>query len=234
MFSITAFYWGNEETLKKYVDHARKYTDDVVIGHIDLFGDMPKIDGAKIVPFDHRYLLNVGHSVLMTEIEKHCQYDWTLKLDVGKRISWFNNDFLISPPENIAGYSSKEKNNEKDKWHNFHSIKKAGWIKTVHESIIPNSGYILSPEPIVEWERIGQSEGYSWDKQYYFKDEKESIVCGAYRQLSRIKWVALEDIDPHPARDLAIEMYKTHRWAYELDRKDLINYLIDNNLEAGM
>ncbi len=234
MFSVTAFYWGNEDNLKRYVDHAKKYTDDITIGFIDLFGKIPKIDNLNVIEFDHRFLLDNGHASLMNIVDTNCKYDWTFHLAVGKKITWFKDVLLNSPPDNVSGYGSKERGNDKDVWSNFHNKNKAKWIKTVHEAIEPFSGYANSSEPIIEWERIGQDKGYDWAKQYEFDNEEQKIICQRYRQLSRIKWVALEDIDPHPARDRAMGMYKTHRWAYELNREDLLCYLVNNDVECGM
>jgi hypothetical protein len=234
MFSVTAFYWGNEENLKTYAEHCKQYTDDIVIAYIDLFGGIPKIDGINIIPFDHKYLLDNGHSKLMNIVDDHCKYDWTFHLAVGKRISWFNQDLFNSPHSDIAGFGSKEKNNDKDIWSNFHNKKRSKWIKTVHEAIFSNDGFKMSMDLIIEWERIGQSEGYQWEKQYYFKDEKEKIICHMYRQLSRIKWVALEEINPHPARDLAIKKYEEHMSAYNMGREELYAYLLENDLNATM
>lgn len=234
MFSITAFYWGNEENLQKYAEHAKQYTDDVVIGYIDLFGTIPEIDGIKIVPFDHKYLLDHGHSSLMNIVDDNCKYDWTFHLAVGKKISWFDQNLFNSPHAHIAGFGCKEKDNEKDIWSNFHNKKRSRWIKYVHEAIYPRDGFSMSMTPIIEWERIGREAGSSWDNQYKFKNEDEKRICEMYRQLSRIKWVALENIDPHPARKTAIDMYEIHKKAYNLDIELLREYLLNNDLRAGM
>lgn len=234
MFSITAFYWGNQKNLEAYVHHAKQYTDDITIGFINLFGSVPKIDGLNIVEFDHEYLLKYGHSQLMNIVDDNCKYDWTFHLAVGKRISKFKKEMLDNPAQNIAGFGSMEKENDRDVWSNFHNRKKSKWIKTVHEAIMPLSGYSISNQPIIQWERVGQDIGYDWAKQYNFSNEDEMRICQMYRQFSRIKWVALEDIDPHPARDHAIDMYKKHFKAYSLGRRELLDYLLNNDLNAGM
>ena len=52
--------------------------------------------------------------------------------------------------------------------------------------------------------------------------------------MTRTKWVALENMNPHPARDRAVDMYNKHIDAYSLGREDMIQYMLNNDLEAGM
>ena len=222
MFSAITFYWGNEDNLHRYVKDTLPYTDDIVIGYIDLFGKIPEIEGARIFPFTHAYLLKYGHSALLNYLDAECKYDWTFHAAVGKRITNFNYE-LLDGPANIAGYASTEKD-KGGAWSNLHNKNRAEWFKTVHEVIMPKPEFLMSNDIIVEWERTD----YSYD------GEAQKRICQMYRQMSRTKWVALEDTNPHPARDRAIQMYKDHDFAYNLGREDLISYLINNDLESGM
>jgi len=223
MFSAITFYWGSHKNLYKYVEDTSKYTDDIVIGYIDLFGKIPKIDGAKIVPFTHQYILKYGHSAILNYLDSECKYDWTFHAAVGKKITAFNSDKIKNAPENVSGYASTEKGLG-GCWSNLHNKNKAEWVKTVHEVIMPKPGFANSSEIAIEWER----------SVYLYDGEAQKRVCQMYRQMTRTKWVALEDMNPHPARDRAISMYKEHEYAYDLPREDLLGYLINHNLEAGM
>lgn len=234
MFSVTAFYWGNEENLRRYVDHAKQYTDDIVVGFINLFGSVPQIEGLNIVEFDHKYLLEYGHSELMNIVDSHCRYDWTFHLAVGKRISNFSPQMLYNVPDNIAGYGSTEFGNSIDSWSNFHNKKRSSWFKTVHEVILPKPGYLLDMTPIIEWARVVQEGGYSHENQYYWNNEEEKRVCGNYRQISRLKWVALENHDPHRLQEEAKKFLAENYWVYNLGREELYNYLSNQEINAGM
>jgi len=223
MFSAITFYWGNDENLYNYVKDTLPYTDDIVIGYIDLFGKMPQIDGARILPFTHAYLLKYGHSALLNSLDAECKYDWTFHAAVGKRITAFDSDKIKNAPQNVSGYASTEKGLG-GCWSNLHNRNRAKWLKTVHEVIMPKPGFVNSDEIAIEWERTD----YSYD------GEAQKRICQMYRQMSRTKWVALEEMNPHPARDRVISMYKEHEYAYDLPREDLLGYLINHNLEAGM
>jgi hypothetical protein len=223
MFSAITFYWGSDINLHKYVKETLPYTDDIVVGYIDLFGKVPQIDGAKIVPFTHSYLLKYGHSVLLNSLDTECKYDWTFHAAVGKKITNFNKDIIENSPSNIGGYASTEKGLG-GAWSNLHNKNRAEWKKTVHEVIVPKNDYLISDQIAIEWERT----------DYLYGGEVQKRICQMYRQMSRTKWVALEEMNPHPARDRAIEMYKKHEYAYSLNREGLLHYLINNDLEAGM
>lgn len=231
MLSITTFYWGNEKNLERFIDHSLGYTDDVVIINLDLFGKYPVSSRAKIVNVSPNYLLDYGHSAILTLADFYAKYDWTYSLAVGKRIIRFNKDLLLNAPPNVGGFRCTD-NLHSGSWQKLRHKNRSHWVKTVHECVAPNDGFIISPETALVWERIGNSE--EQDKQYMFESEEEKIICGAYRQLSRIKWVALEDIDPHPARHVAIEMYEKHKAAYSMGREELVDYLLNNDLSAGM
>ena len=88
---------------------------------------------------------------------------------------------------------------------------------------MPKEGYILSSDVAVEWQRTN----------YVYDNEAQEKISKAYRQMTRTKWVALKD-NLHPGRDRAIEMYKKHEYAYNLNREDLLYYIINHDLEAGM
>jgi len=222
MFSAITFYWGNDDNLHRYVKDTSAYTDDIVIGYIDLFDYVPKIEGARIIPIKHDFLLNEGHGEVLNNLDIACKYDWTFHAAVGKRINNFNYDILNSSPL-IAGYASTEKG-KGGAWSNLHHRQRAKWYKTVHEVILAGTGFHLSMEPAVEWERV----------DYTYDNEAQKRVCQMYRQISRTKWVALEDVSPHPARDVAIMKYEEHKSAYGLNREDLVSYLINHDLSAGM
>ena len=222
MFSAITFYWGNDDNLHRYVKDTLQYTDDIVIGYIDLFNHVPEIAGATIIPIKHDFLLKNGHSEVLNNLDIACKYDWTFHAAVGKRITAFKYD-MLDGPANIAGYASTEKD-KGGAWSNLHHRNRASWFKTVHEVILPKTGYYLSMDPIVEWERT----------DYTYDNEAQKRVCQMYRQMSRTKWVALEENDPHPGRSVAIAKYAEHSYAYGLGREDLVSYLINNDLHAGM
>lgn len=222
MFSAITFYWGNDDNLHKYVKDTLQYTDDIVIGYIDLFGRVPEIEGAVIIPIKHDFLLKMGHSEVLNRLDIACKYDWTFHAAVGKRITNFKYS-MLDAPANIAGFASTEKD-KGGAWSNLHHRNRATWFKTVHEVILPINGNYLSMEPIVEWERT----------DYTYDSEEQERICKMYRQMSRTKWVALEETDPHPARSTAIAKYNEHIDAYSLNREDLISYLLTHDLEAGM
>lgn len=231
MFSITTFYWGNQTNLDNFIDHCLTYTDDIVIVNLDLFGKYPVSDKAKIVNVSPNYLLDYGHSAILTFADFYTKYDWTYSLAVGKKIVSIDKKIIVNAEQNVGGFRCTDTSNS-GSWQKLRHKDRSKWVKTVHECVAPKDGYIISPENVLVWERIGNSEDQ--DKQYIFESEEEKIICGAYRQLSRIKWVALEDIDPHPARDKAIEMYEKHKLAYSMNREDLVDYLLSNDLSAGM
>ena len=222
MFSAITFYWGNDDNLYRYVKDTLEYTDDIVIGYIDLFGYIPEIAGATIIPIKHDFLLKMGHSEVLNRLDIACKYDWAFHAAVGKRITGFKYSRLDAP-SNIAGFASTEKG-KGGAWSNLHHRGRAEWFKAVHEVIVPKPGFHLSMEPIVEWERT----------DYTYDNEDQEWICKMYRQMSRTKWVALEDIDPHPARALAISKYAEHFDAYDMDREDLIDYILSHDLEATM
>lgn len=223
MISTITFYWGSDTNLYNYVNETLPYTDDIVIGYIDLFGRVPEIKGANIIPIPHDYLLSQGHSAVLNNLDIACKYDWTFHAAVGKRITMLNDQIINNSPLNIGGYASTEKGLG-GAWSNLHNRNRAQWMKTVHEVIVPKPGYAISDTVAIEWERTS----YSYD------NADQERICKMYRQMSRTKWVALEDMNPHPARDRAIEMYKKHKNAYSLGRIELIDYLLKNDLEAGM
>ena len=109
-------------------------------------------------------------------------------------------------------------------WSNFHNRNKANWAKTVHEVIVPKPGFLISDKVAIEWERT----------DYIYDSQDQERICKMYRQMTRTKWVALENMNPHPARDRAVDMYNKHIDAYSLGREDMIQYMLNNDLEAGM
>jgi hypothetical protein len=222
-FSTITFYWGSDINLYNYVEETSKYTDDIVIGYVDLFGEIPKIDGARIIPFDHSYLLDNGHSAMLNKLDSEAKYDWTFHAAVGKRITWLDEDLILNSRPDICGYASTEKNLG-GAWSNLHNKKGAEWTKTVHEVISPKPNFILSSQVAIEWERV----------PYSYNGEVHKRASAMYRQMTRTKWVALEDTNPHPARNKAINMYNMHKDAYSLDRENLLYYMLKNDLEAGM
>lgn len=231
MFSITSFYWGNQTNLDNFINHSLEYTDDVVVINLDLFGKYPISSKAKIVNVHPNYLLDYGHSAILTLADFYSKYDWTYSLAVGKRIVSVDKRMIADAPDNVGGFRCTDTSNS-GSWQKLRHKERSTWVKTVHESVSPKNDFIISTQNALVWERIGNSEDQ--DKQYTFDSEEEKIICGAYRQLSRIKWVALEDIDPHPARNKAIEMYEKHKLAYSMTRENLVDYLLENDLSAGM
>lgn len=223
MFSTITFYWGSDKNLHTYLEETRKYTDDIVIGYIDLFGYVPKIDGLKIISFSHQYMLDHGHSAILNELDAKCKYDWVFHAAVGKRITRLDKDKLLNAPANIAGYGSTEKGLG-GSWTNLHNKEKAFWYKDVHEVIVPKYNFILSPEVAIEWER----------RDYVYDSEEQERICKMYRQMTRTKWVVFENNSPHPGRNVAIDMYGKHLDAYSMDRESLYKYMLENDLSAGM
>ena len=221
MFSAITFYWGSDANLYKYAKETSLYTDNIIIGYVDLFNKVPKIDGLNIIPFSHDFILKNGHAEILNQLDSVSKYDWTFHAAVGKKITDFNYN-MLDCPSHIAGFASTEKDLG-GAWSNLHNKQKAKWEKVVHEVIVPKEGYILSSDVAVEWQRTN----------YVYDNEAQEKISKAYRQMTRTKWVALKD-NLHPGRDRAIEMYKKHEYAYNLNREDLLYYIINHDLESGM
>lgn len=227
-FSIVTFYWGNKENLESYVAHASNYTDDIVIVNIELINKFEDFGCAKIINVDHDYLLKYGHNQLLNLVHDHVKYDWIYYLAVGKRITNINTELLDVYPDSIM-FNDKEVNNDNDRWVKFYNKQHCHWIKTVHEVVVPvgNQHSHIPDSIIIEWERCKDGNGVNG--QYTFNDEVEKRIYENYRQLTRVKWVSLEDQDPHPARDFAIQLYDKHKLLYNMGKADLIEYLSRND-----
>lgn len=226
-FSITAFYWGNKENLEAYVEHCSRYTDDVVVINIDLLNSFDSFGIAKIinVPFD--YLFNNGHDDILNLANQHTKYDWVYYLAIGKRI--LNIDFdLMNRYPNTSCFYDKELGNDNDKWIKFHNKKYTHWVKKVHESVttlenVPNQG---CEEIILQWERL--HNGNSVKGQYIY-NEREKLIYENFRQFTRLKWVALDYINPHPAIADAIIWYNQLKPIYSMSKEELIECLSKND-----
>jgi hypothetical protein len=222
-FSITAFYWGNKKNLEDFVEHASKYTDDVVIVNIDLLNSFESFGIANIinVPFD--YLFQNGHDDILNLANNYTKYDWVYYLAVGKRIFSIDTNLMNIYP-NSKWFYDKELNNNVDKWIKFHNKNYTSWGKKVHESVnlLENVQHIDCEDIILEWER--RNDGNCLNGQYIY-DERERKIYENFRQFTRLKWVSLETNDPHPNIANAIIWYNEFMEVYNMSKEDLIEYL---------
>ena len=226
-FSIVTFYWGNKKNLEDFVEHASQYTDDVVIVNIDLLNSFESFGIANIinVPFD--YLFHNGHDDILNLANQHTKYDWVYYLAVGKRV--FSLDTSIMDRYPIAKcFFDKELNNSIDKWIKFYNKNYTHWTKKVHEviNVFPDVEHMVCEEIILEWKR--RDDGNSVNGQYVYNEEEKKIYEN-FRQFTRLKWVSLDTNNPHPAIDFAIQLYAKHKFVYEMNKENLLEYLFHND-----
>ena len=227
-FSILTFYWGDKENLESYVNHASKYTDDIVIVNIDLLHTFEDFGCAKIINVEYDYLIKNGHDDLLNLGTVYTKYDWIYYLAVGKRIVSLNLDLLNKYP-NATMFDDTELNYG-GRWVKFYNKKHCYWIKKVHEIISPiddKSTAVKPDEIIIEWERC--KGGNAVDGQYTYNDIREKKIYENYRQLVRVKWVTIEPKDPHPARDFAENLYNEHKSLFSMNKHEFIEYLSCND-----
>jgi hypothetical protein len=226
-FSITTFYWGNKKNLEDFVEHAAKYTDDVVIVNIDLLNSFDDFGIAKVlnVPFD--YLFHNGHDDILNLANQYTKYDWVYYLAVGKRIVNIDISLLDRYP-NTKYFLDKELGNNQDEWVKFHNKNYTCWSKKVHESVnlLQDVQHINCEDIILEWERC--NHGNSLRGQYVY-NEREKIIYENFRQFTRLKWVTKEFENPHPAIDIATIWYNEQINVYSMGKDELIDYLSSND-----
>jgi hypothetical protein len=227
-FSIVTFYWGNKKNLESYIEHCSNYTDDVVIINIDLLNSFESFGIANIINIPFDILFHSGHDDILNLVNQYTKYDWIYYLAVGKRIVSIDTNLMNIYSDSKCFYD-KELGNNSDRWVKFYNKQHCRWIKKVHETVAPleNEHYYIPNDVIIEWERCKDGNGVNG--QYTFNDGIEKRIYENYRQLTRLKWVALEDTDPHPARDFAIELYAKHEHLYSMNKTDLIEYISHND-----
>jgi hypothetical protein len=226
-FSITAFYWGNKKNLEDFVEHAAQYTDDVVIVNIDLLNSFESFGIANIINVPYDYLFHNGHDDILNLANQNTKYDWVYYLAVGKRIVSIDTN-LINQYPHVKYFFDREFGNDKDKWIKFHNKKHTHWFKKVHESVkvLENCPNNFCEEIILKWQRC--SHGNSVNSQYTY-DEREKKIYENFRQFTRLKWVCLENYDPHPNIHNANIWYNDLRKVYDMNKEELIEYLYCND-----
>jgi len=228
-FSIVTVYWGNNENLNNFIDHALQWTDDIVIVNIDLFDYKFKSKKAKVINIDHNFLLDHGYAQAYNLARMYAKYDWAYNLGVGKRLVSVNQDIDLESSDK-AGYLVKQLGNETETWFKISNIHKSMMVGRIHEEPCPAKVMEnipeLSREIFAVWEKTG----------YTYTNDTEKRICDGYRTMTRTKWLALFDEPKNrfgPSdhwwiyydRTPATAIYKKIKDWYSLDKKSLIEVL---------
>ena len=225
-FSIGTIYWGDYECLRRHIEHAKNFTDDIVILNINLFGEYTHPD-AQIINVPFNFLFQHGYADGWNIITSHTKYDWFYPLAAGKEIVHINKAALENIPEEVAAFTVFETGNEKERWFKLCNSKKTKWVGHIHEE----------PYPLIMqgiYYQFSETEVLEWKRRSYEFDPITDLICRNYRQLTRLKWIAeLQNGNNrigtnnwwwtlYPHKKKALEAYKKYMQAYEANFTNLI------------
>jgi hypothetical protein len=237
MFSIICIYWGNQDNLDKFISHCSEYTDDIVIGHINLLDQELKTDKATIVNIPYELLLDGGYYKPYRILEGYAKYNWVFILGISERFESVNKNVLSSLTEDSKLSAYKVVGvvpYEGDAWLRLYNTRRMAMAGRIHEY---PSNLVLVNNPEVIKNKIA---AFITKTNYSYTNEREENIVNGYRLLTRIKWLS-QFSDPEnqfgPAafwwtgydNSLAKQLYEEHKHLYLLPKQKMIEEFAKRN-----